>query len=105
MKLKIYLFRHAQTYYNRDHRFTGWKDSKLTPLGRKQAKIVAQKLKNKKFQIAFQTRLSRSKDTLKEVLKFHPECRKIITDRRIIERGYGKLEGLKHKNIIKKILI
>ena len=47
MKLHIYLFRHAQTYYNRDKRFTGWKDSKLTPFGIKQAKKVAKKLKGK----------------------------------------------------------
>jgi len=102
MRLKIYLFRHAQTYYNRDKRFTGWKDSKLTPFGIKQAKIIAQKLKHKTFQLAFQTRLSRSKDTLKEVLKYHPECKKIITDDRMIERSYGKFQGLHHKTIIVK---
>jgi len=100
MKLKIYLFRHAQTYFNRDKKFTGWKDSKLTPFGRKQAQIVSQKLKNKKFQIAFQTRLSRSKDTLKAVLKYHPECKKIITDDRMIERSYGKLQGKSHEQFI-----
>ena len=84
MKLHICLFRHGQTYFNRDKRFTGWKDSKLTPLGKKQAKIIAKKLKNKKFEVAYQTRLSRSKDTLKPVLKYHPECKKIITDNRMI---------------------
>ena len=73
---KIYLFRHGQTYYNKNKIFTGWKDSKLTPLGIKQAKTIAQKLKNKKIDVAFQTELSRSKDTLKEVLKFHPEVRR-----------------------------
>jgi len=102
MKLHIYLFRHGQTYFNRDHRFTGWKDSKLTKLGKKQANIVAKKLKNKKFQVAFQTRLSRSKDTLKPVLKYHKECKKIITDDRMIERNYGKLQGFYHKTIIEK---
>ena len=102
MKLHIYLFRHGQTYFNRDKRFTGWKDSKLTPLGKKQAKIIAKKLKNKKFEVAYQTRLSRSKDTLKPVLKYHPECKKIITDNRMIERSYGKLEGKYHKTIIAK---
>ena len=40
MKLKIYLFRHAQTYYNQKHIFTGWKDSKLTLFGEKQSRIV-----------------------------------------------------------------
>ena len=103
MKLKIYLFRHGQTYYNKKHVFTGWKDSKLTPQGIKDAKKVAHKLKNKKFQVAYKTRLSRSKDTLKHVLKFHPECQKIITDDRMIERCYGELQGKYHKKIIEKV--
>ena len=76
VKCKIYLFRHAQTYYNKKHIFTGWKDSKLTPFGVKQAKLIAKKLKDKKIDVAFYTHLSRSKHTLKEVLKYHLECKK-----------------------------
>lgn len=102
MKLHIYLFRHGETYFNRDKRFTGWKDSELTPLGKKQAQKIAKKLKNKKFQVAYQTRLSRSKDTLKPVLKYHPECKEIIIDDRMIERCYGKLQGKSHKEFVKK---
>ena len=102
MKLKIYLFRHGQTYYNKKHVFTGWKDSKLTPKGIKDAKKVAQKLKNKKFQVAYHTRLSRSKNTLKYVMKFHPECEKIITDDRMIERSYGKLQGQSHQTFVEE---
>jgi bisphosphoglycerate-dependent phosphoglycerate mutase family 1 len=101
--MKIYLFRHGQTYYNQNKFFTGWKDSKLTSLGKKHAEIIAKKLKNKQIDIAFQTSLSRSKDTLRIVLKFHPECKKIITDDRMIERSYGDLEGTKHQTFIKKI--
>lgn len=101
--MKIYLFRHGETYYNRDKIFTGWKNSNLTPLGKKQAGIIAKKLKNKKIDVAFQTKLSRSKDTLKIVLKFHPECKKIITDNRMIERSYGDLEGTKHESFIEKM--
>jgi len=102
-KLKIYLFRHGQTYYNKNKIFTGWKDSKLTPKGTKQARIIAKKLKDKKFQVAFHTRLSRSKDTLKEVLKYHPECEKLIKDDRMIERSYGTLQGMTHKKFIEKV--
>ena len=102
MNLKIYLFRHGQTYFNEEKRFTGWKDSKLDKDGIKSSKIIAKKLKNKKINAAFQSRLSRSKNTLKEVLKYHPECKKIIIDDRIIERSYGKLQGKYHKTIIKK---
>ncbi len=98
----IYIFRHGQTEYNKHKRFTGWKESKLTKLGIKQAQKVAKFLKNKHIDIAIQTRLSRSKDTLKPVLKSHPECRKVIVDNRMIERSYGNLQGKYHKNIIKK---
>ena len=101
-KRYIYLFRHGQTYYNRDHIFTGWKDSKLTEKGKKDAQIVSKKLKNKRIDVAIQTRLSRSKDTLKIVLKNHPECKKIITDDRMIERSYGKLQGISHKKYAEK---
>ncbi len=99
---KIYVFRHGQTTFNRDHRFTGFKDAKLTQLGVKQARVIAKKLKNKKFEVAVYTRLSRSKDTLKEVLRFHPECKKLIKDDRMIERNYGRLNGHYHSAIIKK---
>lgn len=103
VNLKIYIFRHGQTYYNKKGIFTGRKDSKLTPLGIKQAKIIAKKLKNKRIDVAFQTDLSRSKNTLNEVLKYHPECKEIITDNRVTERSYGDLEGISHESFIKKI--
>ena len=99
---RVYLFRHGETFYNEKGIFTGWKDSKLSPKGIKSAKIIARKLKNKKFEIAFYTRLSRSRDTLKEVLEFHPECKKLIEDDRMIERDYGKLNGMSHEAFIKK---
>ncbi|MEM4625460.1 MAG: histidine phosphatase family protein [Candidatus Pacearchaeota archaeon] len=99
----IYLFRHGQTYYNEKKIFTGWKDSKLTINGKKSADILAKKLKNRRIDFAFQTSLSRSRETLKTVLKYHPECRGIITDDRMIERSYGSLEGMSHSNFKKKI--
>lgn len=102
MKLHIYLFRHGESTYNKKKMFTGWKDVKLTKTGIKNAKIVAKKLKNKKIDVAIHTRLKRSRDTLKEVLKYHPECKKIIVDDRMIERSYGMLQGRTHKEIIEK---
>ncbi|MEK6760367.1 MAG: phosphoglycerate mutase family protein [Nanoarchaeota archaeon] len=101
-KVKIYLFRHGETFYNEKGIFTGWKNAKLSPKGMKSARKIAMKLKDKKFEIAFYTRLSRSKDTLKEVLKFHPECKKLIKDDRMIERNYGILNGTSHENFIRK---
>ncbi len=102
MKCHIYIFRHGQTYYNKNKIFTGWKDSKLTPLGIKQAEKIARKLKGKKIDMAFRSHLSRSRQTLKIVLKYHPECKKVITDDRIIERSYGDLQGMSHRVFIRK---
>jgi len=102
MANKVYLFRHGQTTFNRDKKFTGAIDSKLTVLGKKQANVIAGKMKNKKFQAAIQTSLSRSIDTLKPVLRNHPECVLIIKDDRMTERNYGNLSGKFHKNIIKE---
>ncbi len=96
-KCKIYLFRHAQTFYNKKHIFTGHKDSKLTPFGRKQARKVARLLKEKKIDVAVHSRLSRSKDTLSAVLSFHPECLLKVEDDRMIERSYGVFEGKSHR--------
>jgi 2,3-bisphosphoglycerate-dependent phosphoglycerate mutase len=99
-KLHIYIFRHGQTTYNRDGKFTGKDDPELTDFGVEEAKKIAEGLKDKKFQIAFHSSLQRSKRTLEEVLKFHPECAKSIEDDRLIERDYGELNGLTHQEFI-----
>ncbi len=101
-ELKIYIFRHGQSEFNRDKRFTGWMDAKLTPLGIKQAQEIAEELRDKTFQIAYHSRLSRSIDTLNEVLKFHKDIT-IIQDDRIIERSYGDLQGKYHKDVIAEV--
>ncbi|MCD4771042.1 histidine phosphatase family protein [archaeon] len=100
---RIYLFRHGQTTFNRDGRFTGWMDSKLTAQGKRHALKIVRQLKGKKIDVAIHTRLSRSKDTLVPVLKSHPECKIILEDDRMIERSYGDLEGETHEHFIERI--
>ena len=101
--MKIYLFRHGLTHYNKHGWFTGHIDSKMTKEGIKNARKIAKKLKDKRIDVAFHTHLSRSKNTLKEVLKFHPECTEIIEDDRIIERDYGRLQRHSHKEFLEDI--
>jgi len=103
MKLHIYLFRHGETHFNRSKRFTGRINSRLNPKGVEQTNLIAEKLKEKKFQIAFKTSLSRSSDSLEIVLRYHPECKSVIVDDRMIERSYGDLERSLHKTVIKNM--
>jgi len=101
MKCYIYLFRHGTTTDNAAGKFSGHRQVDLTQRGHDDAKIVSLRLKDKKIDVAFQTSLKRSKETLKEVLKSHKECKTIITDDRMIERSYGKLQGKTHLQYIK----
>ena len=103
MRLKIYLFRHGLTHYNKHGWFTGWVDSKMTKEGINNAKKIAEKLKKKKIDVAYHSHLSRSKNTLKHVLKFHPECKEVIEDDRMIERNYGKLQRHSHKEFMEDL--
>jgi len=88
----LYVLTHTETYDNNHRIFSGWRDSVLTKLGHQQAEAHAQKLKKQDIDIAFISPLKRTRQTLKHILKFHPEI-KIYADKRLIERHYGKLEG------------
>jgi len=101
MRYHIYLFRHGTTNDNAEGIFSGWRDVPLNAKGIRDARIVALRLRDKKFELAFQSNLVRSKQTLKEVLKFHKNV-KVITDKRITERNYGTLQGKTHLEIVKK---
>lgn len=101
-ELKIYLFRHGFSEFNRDGRFTGWQDPPLTSEGIDQAQRIAEMLQDKAFQVAYHTRLRRSIDTLTEILKFHNNVQ-VIEDNRIMERSYGILEGRTHQSVIDEV--
>jgi len=101
MRCKIYLFRHGMTNDNAEGVFSGWRDVPLNRRGIRDARIVALRLKDKKFTLAFQSKLLRSEQTLNEVLKFHKGV-KVITDNRITERNYGALQGKTHLEVAEK---
>ena len=84
MKAHIYLFRHGQTHFNKRKMFTGWLDATWTVKGRQNAGRVAKKLKGRRIDVAFSSNLTRSRETLREVLKHHRECRLVFRDDRMI---------------------
>ena len=100
---KIFVFRHGRSTYNVKGIFTGWMDPRLTLRGKWDAFKVARKLRREKIHVAFESDLIRAKQTLKIVLRYHPECKKIIDDKRLRERSYGILEGTSHKQFVKEI--
>lgn len=98
---EIYLFRHGETYDNKNKVFSGWRDSSLTHKGIKQAEVLANKLKGKDINLCIVSPLSRSKETAKLALKYHPNM-VYEEDERVIERNYGKLMGYSKSKMAKE---
>lgn len=90
---KLFVFRHGQTFDNKDRIFSGFRDVDLTPEGIEEAKGIGEKLKNEKVSKAYQSDLIRSQHTLELVLNGWHENIGIVTDARIKERDYGDLTG------------
>lgn len=84
MKKILYLMRHGQTLFNLRRKMQGFCDSPLTPLGKKQAKIAGEYLKNINIDHAYSSSLERCCDTLE-----------IATNNQI---PYIRLKGLKEMN-------
>lgn len=94
---KLVLIRHGESQWNRENRFTGWKDVDLSEKGRAEAKAAGQLLKAEGFTFdeAYTSVLKRAIRTLWIILDemdlmWIPETKSWLLN----ERHYGALEGL-----------
>jgi len=99
----LIMFRHGQSVWNLENRFTGWVDVGLSEKGIQEAKAAGQKLKGYRFDVAFASALIRAQDTLTIALQeakhlyiptFYSEA--------LNERMYGDLQGLNKAEVAKK---
>jgi 2,3-bisphosphoglycerate-dependent phosphoglycerate mutase len=94
---KLVLIRHGESEWNKENRFTGWKDVDLSEKGRAEAKAAGQLLKAEgyTFDEAYTSVLKRAIRTLWIVLDemdlmWIPQTKTWLLN----ERHYGALEGL-----------
>jgi 2,3-bisphosphoglycerate-dependent phosphoglycerate mutase len=100
---QLVIFRHGQSIWNLENKFTGWVDVDLTPKGIDEAKAAGEKIKNFKFDHAFSSDLQRAQKTLStalEVAKHEPLTP--VYDKALNERMYGDLQGLDKTETAKK---
>lgn len=90
MKRKLFVLTHCESCYNRRGLFTGRVNSVLTPTGHAHARALGLRLKDEVIEVAYTSSLTRAKQTLRHILRHHPEA-EIRVDDRIIERDYGQL--------------
>ncbi len=94
---KIVLIRHGESEWNKENRFTGWKDVDLSPKGMEEAHAAGKLLKNEGFTFdeAYTSVLKRAIRTLWIILDemdlmWIPETKSWMLN----ERHYGALQGL-----------
>ena len=94
---QVVLFRHGESQWNLDNRFTGWVDVDLTENGRAEAVRAGKLLKEAgfKFDLAFTSVLKRAIHTLWGVLDEMDQAYiPVQPDWHLNERHYGALQGL-----------
>ena len=74
------VLRHGQSCWNKENRFTGWSEVKLSPRGIEEAKHAGKLLKKYNFDKIFVSSMVRTRDTLKYCLgeKFDENKEKVI---------------------------
>src|SRR5436189_2567549 len=94
---KLVLLRHGESTWNKENRFTGWKDVDLSDRGREEAKEAGRLLRegNYVFDIAYVSVLKRAIRTLNIALdELDLLWIPVIKHWRLNERHYGALQGL-----------
>lgn len=97
----LYIFRHCQTSDNVKRIFSGRRQTALTPKGRKQAELLAEKLKKKHIEIFISPPVLRCEQTLEPILPLHPNA-KYIKKKTLEERDYGILTGKSKMQVMKE---
>jgi 2,3-bisphosphoglycerate-dependent phosphoglycerate mutase len=100
---QLVIFRHGQSLWNLENKFTGWVDVELSPKGLDEAAKAGEKLKGFNFDYAYASNLKRAQETLTISLGAagHPPI-KPIYDKALNERMYGDLQGLNKEETAKK---
>ena len=93
--VQLVIFRHGQSVWNFENRFTGWADIGLTTQGIEEARESGEKLKPFKFDKGYASALKRTQESLLIALKV---CGQENIPREyseaLNERNYGDLQGL-----------
>lgn len=97
----LYVTRHGETEWNKANRLQGWKDSKLTKRGIKDAESLGLYFKKNRIKIdyIYSSSLKRAETTSNIINKYIDA--KIILDERLKEINYGMWNGMDINDLFK----
>ena len=90
--MEIFVTRHGQTNWNFLGKIQGKTDIELNETGKLQAKETGEKIKEEKIDLIIASPLKRARETA-EIINSNFGVQ-ILEDERLMERGFGKSEGL-----------
>ena len=92
MALRLTVVRHAETDWNREHRFQGWSDTPLSETGRAQAEAAARLLARESLAAVWASPLRRARETAEAIARPHGLPVRIHAG--LSEIRFGAWEGL-----------
>ena len=98
--LYLYIVRHGETEWNKEGRMQGRLNSNLTPMGKKYATRLGERLKDTEFAHIISSPSGRALETV-QLIKGNRDI-PIMTDERIMEMNLGSWQGLRHDDLKKK---
>ena len=99
--MRLYMMRHGETDWNRQHLWQGRTDIPLNDKGRWVAELTREGMKDIRIDYAFCSPLCRAKETAEIVLQGRNIALNI--DERIIEMGFGPWEGTDMRDVSEEI--
>ena len=97
----IYLVRHGQTDLNLRRIMQGRIDAPLNEQGRRQAELIAERLKATKIGAIYTSPLRRALDTARNIAAHHPTARFEVVEE-LRELSMGKYEGIAEEELKKR---
>ena len=98
--MRLFVTRHGQTDWNLERRLQGWADNPINETGIKQALLLREQIREIPFDICYSSSLLRAATTAQILMGYKensdgakPIC-PIRYDKRIRERGFGKIDSL-----------
>ena len=92
MSLRLVLVRHAETDWNREHRYQGWQDTPLSETGRVQAEAVGRLLAKERLAAVWSSPLERARETAVAIAA--PQGLAVREEAAFKEMRFGEWEGL-----------
>jgi probable phosphoglycerate mutase len=89
---RFVLLRHGETHWNLESRIQGHEDSELTATGIAQARALAERMRDERFDLLVASDLGRAMSTAMHIAE--ATGHEVRPDPRLRERNYGECQGL-----------